>query len=215
MSNKELFKQALVEGVSRHFDKTIEEEKQIEEMIEIVKPFVSGLTCEEESGFCELIDCRNCNARNLSNKLYNAEYRKQSEVARKIFDELDTFIVTKVIDHGTLSYDIGDRYVELKKKYLGENINVHTKEKIGILQKNLQITQKERKRGQGMIKVDTVTSDDVAAMKTPVLHLPTRRCLVCERLEDPEASLVDLTQIWLCDKCKTALQKLVESESNP
>lgn len=81
-SNEELFKQALVEGLNRHFDKTIEEAKkieQIEEMIEIVKPFVSGLACEEESGSCELTDCRNCNARDLSNKLYNAGYRKQSE----------------------------------------------------------------------------------------------------------------------------------------
>ena len=81
-SNEELFKQALVEGLNRHFDREIEEAKkieQIEEMIEIVKPFVSGLACEEESGSCELTDCRNCKARDLSNKLYNAGYRKQSE----------------------------------------------------------------------------------------------------------------------------------------
>lgn len=80
--NKELFKQALIEGLNRHFDKTLEEAKKIEqigEMIEIVKPFVSGLACEEESGSCELTDCRNCNARDLSNKLINAGYRKQSE----------------------------------------------------------------------------------------------------------------------------------------
>ena len=81
-SNNELFKQALVEGLNRHFDKTIEEAKkieQIEEMIEIVKPFVSGLACEEESGSCELTDCRSCNARNLSNNLYNKGWRKQSD----------------------------------------------------------------------------------------------------------------------------------------
>ena len=83
-SNEELFKQALVEGLNRHFDKTIEEAKkieQIEEMIEIVKPFVSGLACEEESGSCELTDCRSCNARDLSNKLYTAGYRKQEWIS--------------------------------------------------------------------------------------------------------------------------------------
>lgn len=32
-------------------------EKQIENMIEIVKPFVSGLACGDESGSCELTDC--------------------------------------------------------------------------------------------------------------------------------------------------------------
>ena len=54
-------------------------EKQIEEMIEIVKPFVSGLACEQESGSCELTDCRSCNARYLANKLQEAGYCKQSE----------------------------------------------------------------------------------------------------------------------------------------
>lgn len=90
-SNEELFKQALVEGLNRRFDREIEEAKkieQIEEMIEIVKPFVSGLACEEESGSCELTDCRNCNARDLSNKLYNTGYRKQSGVIDEFAEKL-------------------------------------------------------------------------------------------------------------------------------
>lgn len=52
-------------------------EKQIEEMIEAIKPFVSGFACGEESGSCELTDCRTCKARNLANGIYNAGYRKQ------------------------------------------------------------------------------------------------------------------------------------------
>jgi hypothetical protein len=40
-----------------------------------------------------------------------------SDLAEEIFAELDTFIVTKVIDHETLKYDIGDKYKALKKKY--------------------------------------------------------------------------------------------------
>lgn len=55
------------------------EEKQIEEMIEIVKPFVSGLACGDESGACELTDCLSCKARNLVNQLRDADYRKQRE----------------------------------------------------------------------------------------------------------------------------------------
>lgn len=55
------------------------EEKQLNEIIEIVKPFVSGCACEEESGLCELTDCRSCNAINLASKIQEAGYRKQSE----------------------------------------------------------------------------------------------------------------------------------------
>ncbi len=47
-------------------------------------------------------------------------YHEQLDVAKAIFEELDTFIVTKVIDHGTITYDIGDKYKELKKKYTEE-----------------------------------------------------------------------------------------------
>ena len=49
------------------------------ELIEIIKPYVSGFACEEESGSCEFTDCRSCNALNLAKEIYNAGYRKQSE----------------------------------------------------------------------------------------------------------------------------------------
>ena len=52
--------------------------EQIEEMVEIVKPFVSGLACGDESGACELTDCRSCKARNLVNAIIEKDYRKQS-----------------------------------------------------------------------------------------------------------------------------------------
>ena len=54
-------------------------EKQIEEMIEIVKPFVSGFACGDESGSCELTDCRSCKAINLAKAIIEKGYRKQSE----------------------------------------------------------------------------------------------------------------------------------------
>jgi len=52
-------------------------EKQLEEIIELVKPFVSGLACEEESGSCELTDCRSCSARCLANAILEKDYGKQ------------------------------------------------------------------------------------------------------------------------------------------
>ena len=57
----------------------IENEKQIDEMIEIVKPFVSGLACGDESGSCELTDCRSCRAINLAKAIIEKDYRKRSE----------------------------------------------------------------------------------------------------------------------------------------
>lgn len=69
MSNKELFKQALVEGVSRHFDKIIEQEKQIEE--------IAKYLCKSYSPYCSM--CTDCYAEEEATALYNAGYRKQSE----------------------------------------------------------------------------------------------------------------------------------------
>ena len=40
-----------------------------EMLIELVKPFVSNFACEQESGTCELTDCRTCNARVLADHL--------------------------------------------------------------------------------------------------------------------------------------------------
>jgi rubrerythrin len=64
--------------------------KQIEEMVEIVKPFVSGLPCGDESGACELTDCRSCKARNLVNAIMEKYYRKES-VGEWIKDEKSKF----------------------------------------------------------------------------------------------------------------------------
>ena len=54
-------------------------EKQIEEITEIIRPFVSGLACEEESGSCEFVNCQYCRARDIARKIYGKGYRKQSE----------------------------------------------------------------------------------------------------------------------------------------
>ena len=81
-SNEELFKQALVEGVNNHIDKTIEKEKQIEEMAEIIhKADVNNDTntiCFPLS-MAECLNKHGAKRTNASIALYNAGYRKQSE----------------------------------------------------------------------------------------------------------------------------------------
>lgn len=54
-------------------------EKRIEEITEIIKPFVSSFACEEESGSCEFVNCQYCRARDVARKIYDKVYRKQSE----------------------------------------------------------------------------------------------------------------------------------------
>jgi hypothetical protein len=72
-SNNELFKQALVEGLNRHFDKTIEEEKQIEEIEEMAVENLAAFLWNNTNMYDEdlIFD--------VAEALYNAGYRKQSE----------------------------------------------------------------------------------------------------------------------------------------
>lgn len=86
-SNEELFKQALIEGVNRRIDREIEKEKQIEEMAEYMA-YISHSECGIKS--CD--DCKHCGKTSIetadctdyliAEALYNAGYRKQSEVVR-------------------------------------------------------------------------------------------------------------------------------------
>ena len=43
----------------------------------------------------------------------------------------------------------------------------------------------------------------------------TVMCLVCLRSENAKCVDVDLSFPWLCDRCRTALLKIVESEDTP
>ena len=42
---------------------------ELEKLIELIKPYMSGLACVYESGTCELTNCRDCRARNCANDL--------------------------------------------------------------------------------------------------------------------------------------------------
>lgn len=57
------------------------------------------------------------------NQLRERITKAKQEVAREIFAELDTFLVTRVIDHGYVKYDMTNRYKALKKKYTEGNDN--------------------------------------------------------------------------------------------
>ena len=96
-------------------------EKQIEEMVEIIKPFVSGLACEEESGSCEFVNCQCCRAREIARKIYNAGYRRAEDVATEIFAEIETSLVIGGFVNGEKYIAIReDDYNHYKKKYTGE-----------------------------------------------------------------------------------------------
>ncbi len=86
-------------------------EKQIEEM---AKAICSACAIREN---CKLEDV--CRATlQESEALYNAGYRKQSEVAREIFEEIENLSVNTVDDWGNSVQIISEiDYAELKKKY--------------------------------------------------------------------------------------------------
>ena len=57
----------------------------------------------------------------------------------------------------------------------------------------------------GMIRV-------LRAEKWAFEYPPTRVCLVCERMENPDATIVHGGVAWLCPECKSRLKKLIYKE---
>ena len=53
----------------------------------------------------------------LARYLIDCGYCKASDLAEKIFAEIDTFAITKVICNGEVKYDITNKYRALKEKY--------------------------------------------------------------------------------------------------
>ena len=86
--------------------------KQIEEMEALV---CRNCACRrEEIADCHLsgVFCDKC--KRTAEAIYNAGYRKASEVAREIFAEIDALHI-----HTSSAY-VWKRYAELKKKYESE-----------------------------------------------------------------------------------------------
>lgn len=92
----------------------MDKEKQIEEMARDLCRL--SCTCEE----CQTVPSHKkdkCKAKVYAKRAYDKDYRKASEVAREIFEEIDKIVIRKVIHHGEIAYDVTDEYAELKKKY--------------------------------------------------------------------------------------------------
>ena len=93
----------------------MDREKQIEKMAVILTD--GGCTkcnCDENRKF----DCLPMYNAEL---LYNAGYRKQSEVVKEIFEEIDNIIYNLRDSPFYLSSDAVDELTELKKKYTEES----------------------------------------------------------------------------------------------
>ncbi len=99
-------------------------DKQIEEMCAIMAD-ASYAACEdtplvpESAGICDKVDCHRCKE---ARRLMSAGYRKASEVAREIFEDLENTMITYGEVESALYYkQIGyNSFAELKKKYTEE-----------------------------------------------------------------------------------------------
>ena len=90
--------------------------KQIEEMAKICHFYDDGICrlCEELLVSCD----RKCDLTILVENLYNAGYRKSSEVAREIFEEIETSLSIGGSIGSEIYYVIrGEDYLHYKKKY--------------------------------------------------------------------------------------------------
>lgn len=100
-------------------------DKQIEEMAkDILKCGCVGTCLECEYATLAEDDCA-CIDVKIAEGLYNAGYRKSTDVAEEIFAEIEKLIVRRMIPDAAL---IDDRLItdiaELKKKYESEKDNV-------------------------------------------------------------------------------------------
>ena len=99
--------------------------KQIDDM---AKDLCHTDTCEiKKSG----IPCNHrCKAHIYATRAIYKGYRKSSEVAREIFEEIEEKgkVDEPIVEYYILSYS---ELAELKKKYIGEDTNVTTKESEG------------------------------------------------------------------------------------
>jgi hypothetical protein len=124
------------ESKSNNF--SVKSNKQIEEMAKYICN-----ACEMGNGFgsgcCEGNDYIKCGISiETAQAIYNAGYRKASEVAREIFEEIEEGVkaafsalqfennyIHKKVKHETLSSLM--RFIKtVEKKYIGEDTNVHT-----------------------------------------------------------------------------------------
>ena len=90
-------------------------EEMAEKMIEIQQNF--NEYCAKPCRECELGGVVNCESHYKAEALYNAGYRKQSEIAREIFELIDCAFSPVLVYNG---YTVKEYLAELKKKYKKE-----------------------------------------------------------------------------------------------
>jgi DNA polymerase elongation subunit (family B) len=109
-------------------------DKQIEEMARDIN-IADHEYCNGKCVGCEHKPMRieNCACVDIAiaKGLVNAGYRKASDVAREIFEEIEHKLPIRIVIEGELVYNANIVLEELKKKYLGEDINAPTKESEG------------------------------------------------------------------------------------
>ena len=96
----------------------MDNEKQIEEMCEII----TSMICEVYNPLCDENKphtCSRCYANStkigdFAEMLYNAGYRKQSDVAKEIFDDIKEKLIFNTYGIATIS---NKTFCELNKKY--------------------------------------------------------------------------------------------------
>ena len=120
-SNEELFKQALIEGLNRRFDREIEEAKKIEQIEEMARDICKlGISCEE----CTMLARKTnqtreqyCKAFEYAKRAYNAGYRKQEWIS--VEDRLPTYKDGKVLIYTAYGISIGEKTVS--NRWRGDN----------------------------------------------------------------------------------------------
>ena len=85
--------------------------KQIEEM---AKAIMKHCKIDNQCGSCHWSTCNEC----LADVLYNAGYRKASEVAREIFEEIESLLKDYDLRKFEIYTSLFFRISELKKKYM-------------------------------------------------------------------------------------------------
>lgn len=48
----------------------------------------------------------------------------------------------------------------------------------------------------------------------PAYEMPSRVCLVCDRMERPGATIVNEGEAWLCRGCKSRIKRLIYGEAS-
>lgn len=104
----------------------MDRKKQIDEMAHEIRCLSYCKGYEDNRGCYIAPTCALCrsnrenNADQISKALYNAGYRKQNDVAKQIFDDIDVILTAHRISHFENLFDdkLTDEITELKKKYM-------------------------------------------------------------------------------------------------